>query len=187
MAQPPANRQSALAATVGDNYGKAGWISPGVAADLRRGERPGPFICTRSMACLPSTQTASPSPALNGRIENNRLNVDGRLKGYDADAPLDWRFPVQRRRTWRFRPGPALSWLPCPNRCDVCDQFKPRGSCGPRLAAGSATPGGPIGVDGRMDILDGGFTFEDFAYPLRHATGAITVNKAPTARITSTF
>jgi len=155
------------------------WIGPGLAAQLRDLGTPLPLHLHQVSGDFAFDQDSFTIRKLAGRIENNWLNVAGRMQGYDADAPFTLDVASSAPDQLEIPPWSPrfVGSLPDAVR-DICDQFKPRGTCGLRLRLDRAAPGGPIGVDGRLDILNGGLTFEDFPYPLRNVTGAITVGKA---------
>ena len=61
----------------------------------------------------------------------------------------------------------------------IYNMLKPSGVATLAMQIDRPTPGGAITVSGKIHILDGEFTYEDFPYPVRKVSGLIAFDQDP--------
>ena len=110
---------------------------------------------------------------LTGRVENNGLRVSGRYEGYGPTAPLKLHVSSLETENVYIPPSPRyVESMPRPVRL-LYDSLRPQGTARVDVEVDRLTDGGAPVVRGRVDIVNGQFTFNLFPYPLREATGQI--------------
>jgi hypothetical protein len=116
---------------------------------------------------------------VTGRLEDIHFTLSGMINGFSPDAVA--RIHIASP-TFKYIEIPAvpkyLNSLP-PAVREIYDRFKPRGTCGFALDLVRDTPGGRPHVTGKIDIIDGNFTFDKFPYPMRKTTGRMVLTHNP--------
>jgi hypothetical protein len=116
---------------------------------------------------------------LHGRLEDIPFTVSGRINGYTPDATADIHITSPKLKYIEIPAAPKyLDSLPDAVR-EIYRRFKPRGVCGFAVNLVRGVPGGRPHVTGHIEIIDGNFTFEKFAYPMRKTTGKILLKFDP--------
>ena len=108
-----------------------------------------------------------------GRVEGNSVRIDGRIGGYSPDAQVDLR--ITSLDSEKLVLPTELRWINSlpPAVRESYDHLRPRGAAALSIHLVRSTRGGRIDVAGQITILDGGFTFDRFPYPIDRATGRI--------------
>src|SRR5258705_1370905 len=113
---------------------------------------------------------------VTGKIVNNTVTLSGSVEGYTPDAAItvyivanDIQIPTAPR---------YIASLPREVRT-LYSEFKPAGRGALALEFVRAEKFGELKASLELNVLDGAFTFHEFAYPLRHSTGAIRYGRDP--------
>ncbi|MCS7034723.1 MAG: hypothetical protein NZ561_12140, partial [Phycisphaerae bacterium] len=111
---------------------------------------------------------------LIGKVEENAIRINGRVAGYSVGAPLDVRIESLPGADIHLPPEPRwINSLP-PAARETYDHLRPRGAARFHVHLQRFSPGGKVEARGQIDIVEGGFTFDRFPYPVERATGRIT-------------
>jgi hypothetical protein len=125
------------------------------------------------------TETGIDIRNLTGRIETNAIEINGRVDGYTPQSPARVRISSVKGENIYVPPSPKfVGSMPEPVR-EIYERLRPVGTCAFSMEIVRAEPGGPIEVSGAVEVLDGNFVFDRFPYPLRRATGRITIGRDP--------
>ena len=117
---------------------------------------------------------------VRGTLLGNTVSATGSRAGYSPDAPVHLRLETPADRPLVLPPVlPFLASLPKAAR-DVYAQLKPSGTGRLWVEIDRPTPTAPPRVTAQLTITDGAFDCVFFPYPLRHATGTVTVRPDPT-------
>jgi len=113
---------------------------------------------------------------VTGKIVNNSVTLSGSVEGYTPEAAMtvyivanDISIPTAPR---------YISSLPREVRT-LYSEFKPAGRGALALELVRAEKAGDLKASLELSVIDGAFTFHEFAYPLRHATGAVRFGRDP--------
>jgi hypothetical protein len=118
-------------------------------------------------------------PELNGWLEEMPFKISGRIKGYSPAAEAHIRLASSDLHDIEIPAAPRyVNSLP-PAVREIYDRFRPRGVCRFWVELDREVAGARPTVSGEIEIIDGNFVFEKFAYPLRRATGRIVIGKNP--------
>ncbi len=121
------------------------------------------------------TQQGIDIPDARGRLELNGFKLHGHIDGYSASAKLHLRLTSPENESVFIPAAPRyVSSMPAPVR-EIYDRFKPQGKCSFWVDIDRAQKGAVPVVAGELEILDGQFSYEKFAYPVQHVTGKIAV------------
>ncbi|HSI34506.1 MAG TPA: hypothetical protein VK986_13025 [Tepidisphaeraceae bacterium] len=107
---------------------------------------------------------------VTGWIEKNPFKINGRIGGYTPQVPVDLTV-VGDNVTIPAAPRYVNS-LP-PEARELYDHLRPEGDGSLRVSIKRKTAGAKPVIAGQLDIIDGRFCFDLFAYPLRKVTGRI--------------
>ncbi len=117
---------------------------------------------------------------VRGTMLGNTISVTGSLGGYTSDDPVFIRIETPPDRPLVLAPNlPYLASLPKAVR-DVYGQLQPSGTGRMWVEISRPKAGAAPHVTGRLTITDGAFQCVWFPYPLRHATGTVTLGPDPT-------
>ncbi len=116
---------------------------------------------------------------VRGTLLGNTVAVTGTLAGYSPDAPVHLHLETPPDRPLVLPTVlPYLSSLPAAVR-EAYGQVKPSGTGTLRVDVDRPTRTAPPTVVARLTILNGAFDCVFFPYPLRDATGVVTVGPDP--------
>lgn len=110
---------------------------------------------------------------VGGRVENNALVINGRIDGFSPTAAA--RITIESRASEHIYIPPAPQYVASMPRQvrEIYDHLKPQGTCDIRIEFARPANGARPEVSGVVDVVDGNFVFDRFAYPVRQATGKI--------------
>jgi hypothetical protein len=110
-----------------------------------------------------------------GRVELNGFKADGHIGGYSPAATAHLHVTSPENEDLYVPAAPRyVSALPAPVR-EVYDRFKPQGKCRFWADIDRKVFGAAPQVSAELQIIDGQFSYEKFAYPVQHVTGTIAV------------
>jgi hypothetical protein len=158
------------------------WISGDTADSLRQLSTPEPLHLQQVSGVLKFTDRGITMEGISGKLEENWFNVDGTIDGYSPGAPASVTLQSQPGNDLEISAGspPFVGSLPAEVQ-DIYEQIHPQGICALWLKLQRKQEGAAPSINGRIDIHDGRFSFDDFPYPLSHATGRIMVGHDPIA------
>jgi len=107
---------------------------------------------------------------VSGWIEKNPFRISGRIGGYTAMAPGEMTITGDNI-TIPHSPRYINSMPPAAR--ELYDHLRPEGDGSLRVTIKRPTAGAKPQIAGQLDILDGRFCLDVFAYPLRNVTGRI--------------
>lgn len=114
---------------------------------------------------------------LAGRVENNLLEIDGHIDGYNPDATVSMRVASSASEDLHIPESPRYIWsLPHAVR-EFYTKTRPQGTCRLQLDVKRPTAGGAIEVGGHVELVDASFIFDEFPYPIRHTNGRIELTR----------
>ena len=118
---------------------------------------------------------------LNGWLEEVPFKISGKIMGYFRPPPKPQiRIGVIRSARHRNSPARPDTSIHCRLAVrEIYDRFKPRGICRFCVVLDGPEVGARPRVTGRIDVVDGNFTFDKFPYPVRKATGQIVLDYDP--------
>jgi hypothetical protein len=103
----------------------------------------------------------------------NTVRLTGEIGGYSPDAPVTLNLASPPAQHARVPAGiEFLRALPPPVR-EIYHRFRPAGQCAIDLHVTRPRGSNLSAVTGKIEIIDGQFTFERFPYPLREARGRL--------------
>lgn len=116
---------------------------------------------------------------VSARIEGNTIEIAGRIDGYRNDVPFHLKINSPKEQNVYL--SPALKYINSmpPVVREVYNRFRPVGTAALSFNIDRDVPGGKPNVAGEINIIDGQFAFEKFAYPVRKATGQIRIDRDP--------
>lgn len=110
---------------------------------------------------------------LTGRVENNGVRVSGHYSGYGPTAPFQLRISSLHTENIYIPASPRyVESLPQGVR-EFYNSLRPQGTARIDVELERPTEAGRPIVSGRVEIVNGQFSFDHFPYPLREATGKI--------------
>lgn len=110
---------------------------------------------------------------LRGRLETNAFKINGHFSGYSPDAPFNIHLTSSEHENFYLAPSPRyVISLPSEVR-EIYDHLHPVGTGRLDFELIRAQPGQRPMVNGSIEVVDGQFTFDRFAYPLQNVTGKI--------------
>jgi hypothetical protein len=111
---------------------------------------------------------------VTGRVEDNGVRVNGHYAGYGPDAPFTLHISSLETENIYLPPSPRyVDSLPKPVR-DLYRSIRPQGTARVDVTIDRAAEAAAPVVRGEVEVVNGQFVFDKFAYPLREATGRIT-------------
>jgi hypothetical protein len=121
------------------------------------------------------TQQGIDISGARGRVEFNGFKADGHIDGYSPSAPVHLHVTSPENESIYVPAAPRyVSSMPAPVR-EVYDRFKPQGRCNFWADIDRTTAGAAPVVAGQLQIVDGQFSYEKFAYPVQHVSGMIDI------------
>jgi hypothetical protein len=160
-------------------FGVNGLVDIGLVsrvADFERVLQPGPIALRNVSGRFVFTPNRIRFANVTGKIVNNSVTLSGSVEGYSPESPVtvyivanDISIPLAPR---------YIGSLPREVRT-LYSEFKPAGHGALALELIRAEKAGDLKTSLELNILDGAFTFHEFAYPLRHATGSVRFGRDP--------
>ncbi len=117
------------------------------------------------------TEAGIEIPELGGVVESNALRVSGSIAGYSPDAAATLRIRSRTVLDLPAAPGYLVS-LPLEVRA-IYQKFQPSGRMALDVTLDRPAGGARPRLVGEIRVLDGGFTFDKFPYPVRKVRGLI--------------
>jgi AsmA-like C-terminal region len=136
-----------------------------------------PVLLTKVSGQVEFTDQGISSSGLTGYLENNPLTLAGRISGYSPDAPAELTIQSAGKIVVPEHPSFVAS-MPLAVR-KVYEKIHPVGECTLMVHLDRAAAGGPVHSLATIDLIDGGFTFDQNPYPIRHATGQVRLEPDP--------
>ena len=129
-----------------------------------------PLAVTKVSGMVDLTQTGMRFDHVTGSVEGISLSADGRIDGYDRDAP--WQLHV---RSEPFDvPAEGGIWEKLPESVSVYrERFSPRGVYRADVSVSREAPDQAFQVNGYVDLIDTKFMYYRFQYPVAKLTGRI--------------
>ena len=112
-----------------------------------------------------------------GSLEKNAFAVDGKIDGYSPQAAATVHLAsqqIQIPRTPRY-----ITSMPRVVR-ELYEHLRPEGTARMDLSVKRPIGGGRLDVAGVIGIINGNFIFDRFPYPVRNASGTVTIGYNPT-------
>jgi len=150
--------------------GPFGLVASSRAVDLV--ERPRPIEVRQASGRFHFTPQGVRLCGVTAVVENNRFALDGEVRGYSTEAPLEVRLAA---------PGMVLPAYPrylrsLPSEVqNSYEKILPQGRGDLAMVFRREAEGGPMRIAADLHILDGSFRQEDFPYPLERAVGHISL------------
>lgn len=166
-------------------YEKASRLRPGVPVDglahiglttrfaaTERILRPQPVALSHVSGRVIFTPDRIRFCPVKGKVENNNVTFFGSVEGYSPESPFQLYVLATNLRIPEL-PGYMASMPPAVRK--LHREYLPIGTANAFVEAVRRQPRDRVLLDGEVHILDGAFTFDDFPYPVRSATGIITL------------
>ena len=116
---------------------------------------------------------------LTATLDGNPLIIRGSLRGYAFDAPLDLRVESPADRPIVLRGQlPYMNALPAEIR-EVYYRFAPEGATKLAVALSRPERGQAVKATGSLEFANAQFTFQQFKYPVKNASGRLVVDADP--------
>lgn len=116
---------------------------------------------------------------LSATLDGNPFVIRGRLGGYAFDAPLDLRVESPADRPIQLRSHiPYMNALPAEIR-EVYYRFAPEGASRLSVALSRPERGATVKATGSIEFANSEFTFQQFKYPVKNASGRLVVDADP--------
>jgi hypothetical protein len=116
---------------------------------------------------------------VHGRVADHALVVDGWIQGYTPMAPAWLRIASDPAEHLEVKPNPSyMRSLPHMVR-NLHQHLRPQGLCDVSVEMKREQPGGRPLVSGYVQVINGAFVFDRFAYPVRQVTGRISFGQDP--------
>ncbi|HEV8291724.1 MAG TPA: hypothetical protein VGP94_07355, partial [Tepidisphaeraceae bacterium] len=148
----------------------------GRIADFERVVQPGPIALRNVSGRFVFTPNRIRFSNVTGKIVNNSVTLSGSVEGYTPEAAMavyivanDILIPTAPR---------YVGSLPREVRT-LYSEFKPAGRGALALELIRTEKFGDLKTSLELNVLDGAFTFHEFAYPLQHATGSVRFGRDP--------
>jgi hypothetical protein len=114
---------------------------------------------------------------LVGQLEGSPFAIEGSIADYSPESAFELRLSTPEV----LNLPPHLNYirsLPVALQ-EVYDQFKPAGTCTFDMHLRRGIPDGDVAVTGQVDIINGRFVFDHFAYPLHNVHGQMLISNDP--------
>ncbi|MGA2501141.1 MAG: hypothetical protein ABSH20_25670, partial [Tepidisphaeraceae bacterium] len=146
----------------------------GVTASVAKAMGPRPVRLTDVAGRFTFTPQGISISSIRADFEGNRIMAMGEIGGYSEHAPLQVIVFVPHLNIPRL---PTYIWsMPFEAR-EIWADFRPYGTGRLTIQAQRNQAGGKIRIEALLDVIDGAFTFHDFAYPLRKIRGQLWFGK----------
>ncbi|HTL29800.1 MAG TPA: hypothetical protein VL282_11280, partial [Tepidisphaeraceae bacterium] len=110
-------------------------------------------------------------------VENNAFKINGTIGGYNRSPPMDVTLASSATENIFIPPSPRyINSMPPPVR-ELYDHLRPQGTAAFWMRVKKEATDARPEVAGEVDIIDGNFVFDRFAYPIRHARGKIAFGR----------
>lgn len=149
----------------------AGLDANGFVSGIEGVFNPSPIELDKVAGRFTFTEEGIDIDRLSGWIEKNPFTINGRIEGYSPEAAVT--LTVEGQNVTIPHAPRYLNAMP-PAFRELYDHLKPEGDGSLWVKIQRPTPGAKPVVNGRIDILDGKFCFDEFPYPLRKVRGVIT-------------
>ncbi|HEX8911450.1 MAG TPA: hypothetical protein VF796_03750, partial [Humisphaera sp.] len=132
---------------------------------------PSPVELRQVSGAFEFTESGVKVDRLAARVENNLIEIDGRLGGYAPEAPMEVHVRSGRAEDLVIPAAPRYVWsLPRDVR-ELYEKLRPEGTCRVGLAVRRAAAGGPVDASGFIELVDAQFVVDEFPYAFRHTSG----------------
>jgi hypothetical protein len=110
-------------------------------------------------------------------VENNAFKINGKIVGYNRSPAMDVTLASSAAENIYIPPSPRyINSMPPPVR-ELYDHLRPQGTAAFWMRVTRDSSEARPEVAGEVDIIDGNFVFDRFAYPIRHAQGKIAFGR----------
>lgn len=162
------NEMIAMSRALGADSG--GWLTTA-------GEsiRPSPVVLREARGSFVFTNKGIEFSEVVGWVEGIAVRFDGKVDGYSADAPAQMRVTSLPTENIVIPVNPGWINILPPAARETYDHMRPRGTAKLELLLRRPSAGARVEVEGAIEIVEGGFTFDRFPYPIDRASGRITL------------
>jgi hypothetical protein len=132
---------------------------------------PAPVELRQVSGAFEFTESGVKVDQLAARVENNLIEIDGRLGGYAPEAPMEVHVRSGRSEVLVIPAAPRYVWsLPREVR-ELYEKLRPEGTCRVGLTVRRPAAGGPVEASGFLELVDAQFVVDEFPYPFQHTSG----------------